>query len=191
MPGLSDLIAPVAPTALPAFSTPPSLTNPVNFAERADAHVAEVVAQVPLQNAANANVHHNAQAAYLAAQVAVPAAEVTLAARDQALAHALTAINAPGTSATSTTLLTIEGEGSEPGFEIETGKDFVAGSYVTLAHADNVMHGVLLAYDKPSGAAQMLVLSSRGAGTYSSWTLALSGPPDNTPRKRLFYFAGA
>lgn len=56
MPGLSDLIAPVAPTALPAFSTPPSLTNPVNFAERADTHVAEVVAQVPLLNAENAKV---------------------------------------------------------------------------------------------------------------------------------------
>ncbi|MDZ7862681.1 hypothetical protein [Acidovorax sp.] len=191
MPGLSDLIAPVAPTALPAFSTPPSLTNPVNFAERADTHVAEVVAQVPLLNAENAKVNQNANAAYVAAQVAVPAAETALAARDQAQGYALIAINAPGTSATSTTPLTIEGEGAEPGFFIQTGKDFAPGSYVTLACADNVMHGLLLSYSKVTGEAQMLVLGSRGAGTYSAWTLALSGPPDNTPRKRLYYFAGA
>ncbi|KRC20160.1 hypothetical protein [Acidovorax sp. Root219] len=190
MPGLSDLIAPVEPTALPALSTPPSLTNPVNFAERADVHVAEVVAQVPLQNAANANVHHNAQASYLAAQVAVPAAVTAVAAREDAQAAAITAINAPGTLATSTTSMTVAQ--GEPAFLIEADKNLRAGMFVTIsAPGGQVMYGRIQFYDNATGDIEVFVSHTEGAGTYSQWTVAVSGPPARFPRNKLFYYAGA
>ncbi len=190
MPGLSDLIAPVAPTALPAFSTPPSLTNPVNFAERADVHVAEVVAQVPLQNAANANVHHNSQASYIAAQVAVPAAVTATSAREDAQAAAITALNAPGTLATSTTELTIEV--GEPNLVIQPGKSLRSGMYVTCsAPGGQLMYGRIQHYDDATGDLELFVSLVDGAGTFSQWTVALSGPPPRISHAKNLYFAGA
>lgn len=179
-------------TLLPTMPTPPnSVTRPGSFNADSDATFAklpEVVtafnSNVPLLNETITTANDTKAAVQ---QSALDAA----AARSAAEAFALTAVNAPGTSATSTTPLTVEGEGGEPSFFVQAGKDFAPGSYVTLSHADNVMHGLLLTYNKVTGEAEMLVLNSRGAGTYSAWTLALSGPPDNTPRKRLFYFAGA
>lgn len=190
MPGLSDLIAPVEPTALPTLSPPPSLTNPVNFAERADVHVAEVVAQVPLQNAANANVHHNAQAGYVAAQVAVPAAVAAVAAREGAEAAAITATTAPGTLATSTTPLTIEV--GEPNLVIQTGKSLRPGMYVTCsAPGGELMYGRIQSYDHATGDLELFVLQVEGAGTFAQWTVAISGPPPRISRAKNLYYAGA
>lgn len=179
-------------TLLPTMPTPPnSVTRPGTFNTDSDAtfgKLPEVIekynANVPLLNETLTTASETKAAVQQSAQDAA-------AARSAAQASALTALNAPGTSATSTTLLAIEGEGAEPAFFVQPGKDFPPGCYVTLSHLDNVMHGLLLTYNKVTGEVEMLVLGSRGAGTYSAWTLALSGPPTPIPRKRLFYFAGA
>lgn len=179
-------------TLLPTMPTPPnSVTRPLTFNADSDATFA-TLPEVVL--AWNANVSEfNSGIIFMGESVTAvqQARDAAQAAKDAAQAAALTAINAPGTAATSTTPLTIEGEGGEPSFFVQAGKDFTPGAYVTLAHGDNVMHGLLVAYNRVTGETEMLVLSSRGAGTYSAWTLALSGPPNPTPRKRLYYFAGA
>ena len=179
-------------TLLPTMPTPPnSLTRPGTFNSDSDATFAKLPDVITAFNVNVPLLNEVVSAADETKAAVQQSALDASAARSAAEAFALTAVNAPGTSATSTTPLTIEGEGAEPGFFIQPGKDFAPGSYVTLASSDNVMHGLLLSYSKVTGEAQMLVLSSRGAGSYSAWTLALSGPPNNTPRKRLFYFAGA
>lgn len=58
------------PTAIPALSPAPTFADPANFEERADTHVAEVVAMVPLLNAENQKVFANAQTAYEGGQLA-------------------------------------------------------------------------------------------------------------------------
>lgn len=184
MPDLSDLTAPVAPTALPALSTPPTMTDPANFADRADQHVAEVVAQVPLQNAANANVHHNAQSAYVAAQVAVPAAELSVAARDQAQAHALTAINAPGTWATSSSNLALV-TGLATITLDQVGKLFAKGQNVTVARTSNPVvqaPAIITNFVPGTGVMTFALGEPTAAGTYSDWTISIAPPPGSFVR---------
>ena len=59
-----------APTAIPPLSPAPTFADPANFEPRADVHVAEVVAMVPLLNAENQKVFANAQAAFEGGQLA-------------------------------------------------------------------------------------------------------------------------
>ena len=114
---------------------------------------------------------------YAARDAADVSEAAALASENAAAASALTAVNAPGTSATSTTSDTIA-LGSTT-ITIQTGKAFVVGQFVTIAYttdATNWMHGVITAHNSGTGSITVNVSASAGGGTYSAWTVALSGP---------------
>lgn len=95
-----------------------------------------------------------------------------------ALTFAQTAINAPGTSATSTTSLTI-GTGSKS-LTVQTAKNFVVGMSVKIAYTNsptNWMAGDITAYDTATGALTVIVTNINGSGTQTAWTVSLSGVP--------------
>jgi hypothetical protein len=108
--------------------------------------------------------------------VAAVAAEVA-ADKTVAAAAALTAINAPGTSATSTTSLAI-GTGSKT-LIIQTAKSIVVGMSVKIASTaspTNWMHGDVTAYVSGTGSLTVNVTTINGSGTLAAWTVSLSGP---------------
>ncbi|MEW9586238.1 hypothetical protein [Paraburkholderia sp. DGU8] len=93
-----------------------------------------------------------------------------------AAASAATAVNAPGTAATSTTPLTI-GTGNQS-LTVQAGKLFVVGMTVTIANTaspTNVMSGIVTSYNSATGVLVASVTSISGSGTFAAWTVALSG----------------
>ncbi|WP_280923053.1 glycine-rich domain-containing protein [Paraburkholderia sp. LEh10] len=105
--------------------------------------------------------------------------QVTAASQSAANAatSAATAANAPGTSAASTTSLTI-GTGNQA-LTVQAGKLFVVGMMVSIASTaspSNVMAGIVTAYNSGTGAMTVNVGSVAGAGTFAAWTVAISGP---------------
>lgn len=91
---------------------------------------------------------------------------------------AQTALNAPGTSATSTTSLTI-GAGSQSLTLAQTGKSFVVGQYVQIvstASTGNWMVGAITSFTSGTGAMTVNVTNTGGSGTIASWTVAPATP---------------
>jgi hypothetical protein len=134
-----------------------------------------------------------AQVSLAADQVALAADQVTLAnaealaagvsatnalvSETNAAASAVTAINAPGTSATSVTSLTV-GPGAQP-LTIQTGKSLVAGMSVKIAYTTTPtiwMHGDITSYNSGTGALVVNVTTVNGSGTQAAWTVSLSAP---------------
>lgn len=136
------------------------------------------------------NVFNNATEAKAHADIANQRAEQVNEAREEVLAAALTAVNAPGTLATSTTSLDLL-----PGmkaFVVQSGKAMVPGQYVTLAHsASELLYGRIQSYDTDTGAVQMLASHVVGSGIFSSWSLSLSGPRGDFSPGKLFFKTGA
>ena len=100
-----------------------------------------------------------------------------LVSQNAAAASALSALNSPGTNATSTTSLTF-GTGSKT-LTIQTGKDLVVGQFVSIAYttdANNWMQGVITAHNPGTGSLTVNVGAYKGTGTYTDWTIGLSGP---------------
>ncbi len=98
-----------------------------------------------------------------------------------AAASATSAILAPGTSATSTTSLTVDF--GNKSLTIQTGKSIVVGMSVKIADTvtpANWMHGDVTSYDSGTGALIVNVTLIRGSGTVSAWTISLSGPANIT-----------
>lgn len=144
-------------TALP---TPPTRADATNFNARADAFLSALPA---FANEANT----------LASEVNGYASN--------AAASAASAVNAPGTSATSTSSLGI-GTGSKS-LSVQTGKAFVVGQWVTIANtanASNWMHGQITAYTSGTGALVVNVTAVGGTGTYAAWTIGLSAPSQSS-----------
>jgi hypothetical protein len=93
-----------------------------------------------------------------------------------AASSASSAVNAPGTSAISTTSLTI-GTGNQS-FAMTTGKAFTVGQQVRVASTavpTNWMDGTLTAYNSVTGAATVNVTNTNGSATVASWNIALVG----------------
>jgi len=95
-----------------------------------------------------------------------------------AAASAASALNAPGTSATSTTSLTI-GSGAKS-LTIQTGKLFAVGQTVVIARASDPitqMTGVITAHNNGTGALSVTIPTNgfTGSGTFTDWTISLSG----------------
>lgn len=147
------------PTVTPI--APPPLRGDAedDFIDDADAFVASFPEMVTELNASIGGIN--------AAVVAVDAA-------------ALTAVNAPGTSATSTTSNDV-GTGTKS-WGIQTGKALVPGMFLTIARTSapgNWMHGSVQTYNSGTGALVMNITKFRGSGTgIIDWTLSLAPPID-------------
>ncbi|MDZ7863388.1 hypothetical protein [Acidovorax sp.] len=170
----------------------PDANSPVaSFDQQFEASLAwqkDVLA--PGANALAEATYVNSTDAKNSADTAAESAEGADSARDEAVAAAITALNAPGTLATSTTTMTIAQ--GEPSFQIEAGKDLRAGMFVTIgAPGGQVMYGRIQFYDNATGDIEVFVTYTEGAGTYSQWTVAVSGPPARIPRNKLYYYGGA
>ena len=144
-------------TALP---TPPSRTDAANFNVRAESFLGALPTFVTEANALATETNGYAASA---------------------AASASTAVNAPGTNATSTTSLAID-IGSKS-LTVQTGKAFVVGQWVTItstATPANWMHGQITAYTSGTGALVVNVGMVGGSGTIASWTVGLSAPSAST-----------
>lgn len=98
-----------------------------------------------------------------------------LTSANNSAASASSALNAPGTSATSTTSTAI-GTGSKT-VTIQTGKAFAVGQTVVLASAANVanqMIGQITAHNSGTGSLTVNVSATGGSGTYTDWVVSLS-----------------
>ncbi|MYM37268.1 hypothetical protein GTP38_23355 [Duganella sp. FT94W] len=102
---------------------------------------------------------------------------IDLAAKQAATeAAAVLAINAPGTSATSATSITV-GTGAITFALAQAGKAFAPGQTVVLARTSapgTRMIGVLTAFNSATGAATVNFQSAFGSGTFTDWTLSLT-----------------
>lgn len=105
------------------------------------------------------------------------ASDATLAATSASNAAAV----AGSTQGTSTTSLTV-GTGART-LTTGTGKQFSLGSYVTISRTSapaTLMHGVVTAYNSGTGALSVSVGVAAGSGTFTDWTVGLSGPQGAT-----------
>lgn len=159
------MTAPVI-TALPP--APSRSDAPDTFVAKADAHVAALTTWTTEANTLGTWI--NDTTAPIAGQ-----ANTASSAAATAVAAAQSAISAPGTNATSTTSMTIGG--GNRSFTIQTGKNFVIGSFVTVANSsNNWMYGNISSYDSGTGAMVVNVSMLSGTGTHTSWNIGLSAP---------------
>ncbi|GAB4193237.1 MAG: hypothetical protein OHK0024_33440 [Thalassobaculales bacterium] len=107
--------------------------------------------------------------------VATAAAGVADLAQQAALAAAAAA-NVAAAQATSATELTI-GTGVKS-LTVQTGRSFATGMPVAVAASATArMIGTVASYDAGTGALDVLVVQAVGVGTFSAWTVSLTGPP--------------
>lgn len=161
--------------ALTAPPTAPSASDPSTFATRADALVAWHATNVTELGALQADVAAKQSTASTAATTATTGADTATAQAVIATAQAASALNAPGTSATSTTS-TLIGTGSKT-ITIQTGKAYSVGQTVVLASAANVanqMIGQITVHNSGTGSLTVNVSAVGGSGTYADWVVSLS-----------------
>ncbi len=161
-------------TALP---TPPTRGDPTNFATRADDFLSALPSFATETNLVASEVNTANSSAQTAASTATAAADTATTKAAEASASAASAVNAPGTSATSTTSLLI-GTGSKS-LTIQTAKAFVVGQFVIIASSaspSNYMIGQITSYTSGTGALVVNVSSIGGTGTLASWNIALTAP---------------
>ena len=96
-----------------------------------------------------------------------------------AAASAASAINSPGTQATSVSSIAI-GMGSKSFTLVETGKNFVVGQWVLVANTTNPsanwMMGAITSFNAGTGACTVDVVSTGGSGTLTSWSISQASP---------------
>jgi len=165
-------VPPVTP-----FPTPPSTTDIANFDTRADAWNLQIPTfSTEMQAVAN-SAYANAAYALDRATYAESQATAANGFASAAQGYAASAVNAPGTNATSTTSIAI-GTGSKS-ITIQTGKNFVAGQFITVAYTTtptNYMFGQITSYNSGTGALVFNATSIGGSGTQAAWTVGLTGP---------------
>ena len=101
-----------------------------------------------------------------------------------AAASAASAVNTPGSQATSTTSMTI-GTGSKSFTLAQTGKSFVVGQWVNITDAANPsvnwMTGAITAFNAATGAITVNVAFSSGSGTIASWVVTQATATNSLP----------
>jgi len=168
---------------------PPSRANPSDFANKADLFLGALPTFAVEANTLATDVNlkqtqaaasavaadASADAAALSETNAAASAVAADASADAAALSATSAINAPGTTATSTTSLTI-GTGSKT-FTIQTGKAYSVGQTVVVANTvtpTNQMTGVITDHNSGTGSITVDVQAVSGAGTFASWSVGMS-----------------
>lgn len=156
----------------------PDRKRPTTFADEGDAFLGALPTFGSEMAAIGAQAEANAAAAATAAATATSASASAASDAASASASASSALNSPGTQATSTTSVVL-GLGSKS-FTIQTGKAFAVGQPVTIADnaapGTNWMAGNISAHTPGTGAITVNVLRISGSGTIASWTIALAGP---------------
>lgn len=161
----------------------PSRQDPDNFAARADAFLGALPTFATEANLLATEVNTNtlnaatsaSNAATSASNAATSAASAE-ASKVLALQYAQTAVNAPGTSATSTTSHTLNLT-SPKTFQIQTGKQFGVGQFVIIAYTlapQNYFLGQITAHDNTTGTLTVSISSFTGSGTFANWTISLA-----------------
>jgi len=163
-------MATTPPSITPAPTPAPERGDRMTFSGRVDAFVTWLTNAVTEFGAVASNVFINA---------------------DEAHQSALTAINAPGSNATSASNVTIAGSGDLT-FVIQLGKEFIPGMYVVVAvtasPSTNSVWGQIKSYDGvTTGNMVVTVFNSRGSGAFSAWTISLSGGSYTTIETTLSY----
>lgn len=146
------------------------------FSVETEAARVAIVASEAATSASASSASTSASTATTQAGIATTQAGIATTKASEAAASAASAVLSAGTSATSTTSLTI-GAGTQ-NFTIQTGKAFVIGQTVIIANTPvptTQMSGVLTAYDSGSGNTTVVTDSVSGSGTYTAWTISLSG----------------
>lgn len=147
------------------------------LADVADAVTSSLTAVANAAAASASSASSSATAAAASATAAATSATNASTSAATAASYASSAINAPGTSADSTTSLLI-GTGSKS-LTITTGKAFSLGQFVILAskaNTSNYMFGQITAFTSGTGALTVNVTSIGGSGTLADWTISLSAP---------------
>lgn len=147
------------------------------FADQADAFIGALPLFVDEMNIHIADINVKTGICETGAEQAL----IATAKAAEAQGYAASAVNAPGTSATSTTQMTV-GLGGKT-FTIQTGKAFVVGQYVGIASTAsplNRMQGVITSYNSGTGSITVNVTSIEGQGTVAAWTIALAFGPVGT-----------
>lgn len=175
---------PIAPTDPDLLPQVPSSNRPTNFSAIMDAFLAALpvfrsqlisLASNCFNNALEAL--NSATEAALSALAASNSASTATIKAAEAAASAATAVSAPGTSATSGTSLSVA-MGSQT-LTIQPGKSLAPGSNVMIARTSDpagvYMGGIVTEYNSVSGSLSVLVLKKYGSGTYSDWTVSISG----------------
>lgn len=100
------------------------------------------------------------------------------------------AVNAPATNATSTTSLTI-GTGSKSLTLAQTDKLFYVGQTVTISDTTglNAMSGTITAFDSGTGAMTVMITSTIGTGTITSWIISVGALSPTIPLSQLHAIA--
>jgi hypothetical protein len=190
-------------STVPQFTVYPSRNDsPDTFADDGDQFLSEMPDFIDAVNTVAGDINTSAAAADSSAvdaaasasdaadQVTLAAAQVTLATAQAtaasgsataAAASAATALNAPGTSGTSTTSLTI-GTGAKS-LTAQTGKLWVPGQPVVIARTSapttTYMVATTATYDSGTGAWTGTVPAgwTGGSGTFTDWTISLAPMP--------------
>lgn len=166
------------PTIPPLTPWPSRNDRPEVFNAKVDAFLPSLNPWALIVNAAGAAMQALSDGVTTAAGQVMQALSAVTALRNQTEAFAISAVNAPGTSATSTSTLALT-TGLKP-FQIQTGKALREGQTVSIAvkgDGSKRMVGPIQSYDPATGAIAVDVESvPGGAGSFSNWTIALSAP---------------
>jgi len=106
----------------------------------------------------------------------------------QAAAFAATAVNAPGTSSTSTSSNAIPTVGTDVSFTTQTGKAWSVGQWVIAAvntATDNNIVGQIKSYNSSTGAIVITARIVGGSGTFNAWTISVTAAQDSTLTGRV------
>lgn len=150
---------------------PPSRARPDTFADEGD----EYLGRFPLLTT---QINTTAGQIEAVGEEATNSASSAAAAATQAQGYAAQAILAPGTSATSTDSLT-PGSGMIT-FNVQTGKQFVAGQFATATDPTNrsrKFYGSIDSYVSGTGVLVLNCSKFYGVGVGTSWIIGLSGAP--------------
>ena len=101
-----------------------------------------------------------------------------------AAASAASAVNSPGTQATSITGMSI-GTGSKPFMLQQTGKNFTVGQWVSITDSaepsSNWMTGAITSFTSGTGSITVDVSFSSGSGSISSWVITQATATNTVP----------